>query len=337
MPNHSFSPDTDIPDLSGKVILVTGGKCAFGNTASNILRSTNQMTGTSGLGAETVKTLAKHNAAHIYLSGRNAASANVLIKQIQEAGSNSKLTFVKCDLASLSSVQAAAKEILAKKSRLDILICNAGIMATPPGTSADGYEIQFATNHLGHALLIRKLLSILLSSSTTTTPAEGTPSEDAAGGRIVILSSDMFKIHPRAGIDFDALKTTQDCGPLSSWLRYGQSKLANRFYARELSKRHPSLTAVSVHPGIVNTSLTSDMSWAKKAFVSATTFWSRVDVDEGVLNQVWAATTPKVALVNGAYYEPVGKLSKALDATAGDEALSEKLWEWTEDALKDYL
>lgn len=254
---------------------------------------------------------------------------------IRETGKTTKLTFVKCDLASLSSVQSAADEVLAQESRLDILVCNAGIMASPPGISVDGYEIQFATNHLGHALLIRKMLPLL--SPASATPVDGASGQEAEGGRIVILSSDAFKIHPRAGINFDTLKTTQDCGPASSWFRYGQSKLANMFYARELSKRHPSLTAVSVHPGVVNTSLTSDMSWVKKTFISATTFWYRVDVEEGVLNQLWAATTPKTALVNGAYYEPVGKLSKGLDATARDDGLSAKLWEWTEDVVQAYL
>ncbi|KAL5357355.1 hypothetical protein BJX96DRAFT_163030 [Aspergillus floccosus] len=303
MPTQSFNADTDVPDLAGKVIFVTGG--------------------TSGLGAVTVQNLAKHNPAHIYLSGRNAASASTVIQQVQDSGSSAKLTFMKCDLASLASVKSAAEEFLAQESRLDILICNAGIMATPPATSVDGYEGQFATNHLGHALLIRKLLPLLTAAGD--------------GGRLVILSSDGHRLHPRAGISFDALKTTQDCGFGASWMRYGQSKLANVLYARELARRYPAMTTVSIHPGVVGTGLVDSLSWQKRAFVYATTITMMVSVEEGVLNSLWAATVRREALVNGAYYEPVGKMPKKLDAAAQDEALAGRLWDWTEEALVGFL
>ncbi|KAL4893224.1 hypothetical protein BDV59DRAFT_177763 [Aspergillus ambiguus] len=311
MASQSFNLDTDIPDLAGKVIFVTGG--------------------TAGLGAATVQNLARHNPAHIYLSGRNAASAESVIKQIQEAGSSAKLTFVKCDLASLSSVKAAADNILAKESRLDILICNAGIMATPPGMTADGYEVQFGTNHLGHALLIHKFLPLLMGVNS-----DGS-AEERSAGRLVILSSDGYRLHPRAGINFDTLKTTQDCGFGSSWIRYGQSKLANILYARELARRYPSLMAVSIHPGVIGTGLVDSLSWAKRTFVYATTVGTMVSLEEGVKNSLWAATVDQKALVSGAFYKPVGHLWEKLGATALDDALSGKLWDWTEEALSDFL
>ena len=96
--------------------------------------------------------IASHNPAHILFSGRNKARADDLISKIAQASPSTKVTFVECDLASLTSVQSAAKQILSSTDRLDVLMCNAGIMAVPNSMSKDGYEIQFATNHLGHAL-----------------------------------------------------------------------------------------------------------------------------------------------------------------------------------------
>lgn len=114
------------------------------------------------------------------------------------------------DLAELASVKAAiAKTFM--HDRLDILIANAGIMAHPPGLSKDGYEIQFATNHLGHAMVIRELLPVLLRTAEM-------PGSDV---RIVCLTSTGWRGHPGAGIEFDHLKTTQESWLLGSWVRYG--------------------------------------------------------------------------------------------------------------------
>ncbi|KAB8079686.1 hypothetical protein BDV29DRAFT_187020 [Aspergillus leporis] len=192
MPGLAFNPDSDIPDLSGQVIFITGGM--------------------AGLGAESVIQLAKHSPARIYLSSRNAKTAEVIIKQI----------------------------LLTKETRLDVLMCNAGIMAQPPGLTKDGYEVQFGTNHLGHALLIHKPLPLLQRTADT-----------GADVRIVIPTSVGYRLHPCGGIIFDALKTTQDFGAFGRWRRYGQSKLANLLYAREFSRRYPATTTVSIHPGVV--------------------------------------------------------------------------------------
>ncbi|KAL4916490.1 retinol dehydrogenase 11 [Aspergillus aurantiobrunneus] len=310
MPQKTFNPATDIPSLSGKVILITGG--------------------TAGLGAETAKQLAKASPAHIYISGRKAAAADKLIQQIQQASGGgdtaTPVTFLPCDLASLSSVKQAAETVLAQESRLDILMCNAGIMATPPGLTTDGYEIQFGTNHLGHALLIRKLLPLL--------------EETAASGadvRVIQLTSLGFKMHPGAGIVFDKVRTTQEFSAFGGWIRYGQSKLANLLYASELARRHPALTSISLTPGVVNTGLVENLGRFNRAFVWATNFGNLMGPEEGAHNQLWAATTAKTNLVNGRFYEPVGVLSGKLDKAAKDEALARRLWEWTEEALKEYL
>ncbi|KAB8207598.1 hypothetical protein BDV34DRAFT_211606 [Aspergillus parasiticus] len=307
MPGLEFNPDNDIPDLSGKVIFITGG--------------------TAGLGAQSVAQLAKHSPARIYISGRNATNAETIIKEIAEAGSNTPVSFVECDLTSLDSVKRAADDIIAKEARLDVLMCNAGIMALPPGLTKDGYEVQFGTNHLGHTLLIRKLLPLMQRTAET-----------GADVRVIILTSRGYQLHPYGGIIFDDLKTTQDYGFLGSWKRYGQSKLANILYTRELARRYPAITAVSVHPGVITTGLVENLGWAHRWFIYATTYNQMVTLEEGAYNQLWAATTSKDGLETGQYYMPVGVASNdKLTKTGRDDVLAGQLWEWTNKALEDYL
>ncbi|KAJ5614185.1 hypothetical protein N7528_007839 [Penicillium herquei] len=305
-----FNPSKDIPDLSGQSIFITGG--------------------TGGLGAGTALELSKHNPAHIYISGRNTKNAEKIIAEIQKFNKSTKVTFVECDLSSLPAVQKAADHFLAQTPppRLDTLICNAGIMNRPQETSKEGYEIQFATNHLGHALLIRKLLPLL----------EKTASE-GKDGRIVILSSLAWQMHPLGGIQFDRLRSGQSFPILGPWQRYGQTKLANLLYARELAKRYPHLTCVSIYPGIVTTSLFDYMPFKDKVMLYTCFWWFMVRPEKGVLNQLWAATRPKEELKNGGFYNPVGKLGDSgLMRCAKDPkgVHAKRLWEWTEDALKGY-
>ncbi|RHZ63369.1 hypothetical protein CDV55_107257 [Aspergillus turcosus] len=307
----SFSPDK-IPDLSGKVILVTGG--------------------TAGLGAATVLHLARHTQppSHIYISGRNASRADDLIKQVHDSGSNTRVSFLPCDLGSLTSVKEAANTVLRQESRLDILMCNAGIMAQPPGLSKDGYEVQFGTNHLGHALLIQKCLPLLQRT------AEEQPESDA---RIIILTSLGYRMHPSGGIVFSTLNTEQSFSAFgfAAWIRYGQSKLANILYARELARRFPAIATLSVHPGVVSTGLVENQGWGNRAFIYVTNVGKVLKPEQGAYNQLWAATTAKEDLMNGGFYEPVGVLSSRLDRAASDDALAKRLWEWTDEALAEYM
>ncbi|KAK4867630.1 hypothetical protein LT330_001140 [Penicillium expansum] len=297
-----YNPETEIPDLTGKSIFITGG--------------------TGGLGAASAIHLAKHNPSHIYISGRNATSAEKVIKQIHKDTPNLAVTFIKFDLSSLSSVKEAAERFTSQHRTLNILMCNAGVMALPPSTTVDGYELQFGTNHLGHALLIKKFLPLL---EATTDP------------RIVLLTSQGWGLHPRGGIIFDKLKTPQNISFGGPWVRYGQSKLANLVYARELARRFPGITSVSVHPGVVGTGLVDGLGIKEKMLVYALSWWRMLQVHEGAFSQTWAATVDKAEIRNGGYYEPVGKLeNRKLDAAARDEVLAERLWDWTEEALKEF-
>jgi len=173
-------------------------------------RLTERLTGTTGLGAASVRNLVKHDPLHIYFSGRNASAARELIDEVKKSKPTASLTFVEMDLASLRSVQDTIAKCFTH-DRLDVLMCSAGIMAVPAALSSDGYEVQFATNHLGHAMVIRQLLPVMLRTAEQ-------PGSDV---RLVCLTSDGWRSHPRPqGIVFDKLRTTQE-GFLGSWVRYG--------------------------------------------------------------------------------------------------------------------
>ncbi|KAI9872075.1 MAG: hypothetical protein M1830_002098 [Pleopsidium flavum] len=297
-----FNPEEDIPDLSGKVVLVTGG--------------------TTGLGSRSVLALAKHRPERIYFSGRYSNRAAALISEIKTTVPNANLTFVECDLASLASVKAAAQHFTSQ--RLDILMCNAGVMAQPPRLTKDGYEVQFGTNHLGHALLIKLLLSTLIQTAEL-------PNADV---RIVILTSLGFRGHPTGGISFKDLRTVQDLAFAGGWVRYRQSKLANILYAAELGRRYPNITSVSIHPGVVATGLVGNLSFANKMLVYATNLGKVKTPAEGAYNQLWAAASEKGKgeVVNGAFYEPIGVPGKH-DKESQSEKLAGELWEWTQREL----
>ncbi|KAJ6598514.1 dehydrogenase with different specificitie [Mycena sp. CBHHK59/15] len=299
-----FDPATDIPDLSGKIILVTGG--------------------TAGIGKESVLAFAKHNPARIYFTGRDSQRATATIAEAKTAATSVAVIFLQCDMTSLKAVEAAAKQVISESDRLDILMCNAGIMAVPPALTKDGYEIQFGTNHIAHALLIKLLLPTLLRTADT-------PNSDV---RIVSLTSQGFGGHPRGGILFKDLRTTQDYF-FGSWTRYGQSKLANILFAAELARRHPQITSLSIHPGVIQTGLVKNLSALKKALVYITSPFSMMTPAEGARNQLWAATGDKTKMINGEYYEPVGMPGRHLRMSR-DHKLAGQLWDWTDKELQGY-
>jgi NAD(P)-dependent dehydrogenase (short-subunit alcohol dehydrogenase family) len=205
-------------------------------------------------------------------------------------------------------------------------MCNAGVMALPPQLTQDGYELQFGINHLGHALLVKLLLPTLLRTAEA-------PNSDV---RIVFLSSIAYRIHPKGGITFDALRTTQDIGKiLGSWVRYGQTKLANILYAAELARRYPNITSVSVHPGVIATGLVDNLSLFNKLLLYVTNIGRMKKPVDGACNQLWAATGNKKEIVNGEFYEPVGVPGRH-DTKSKSEMLAGKLWEWTQKELERY-
>lgn len=310
MPTQTFNPTKDIPSLKGKIILITGG--------------------TAGLGAGSILELSKHQPAHIFFSGRNQTKATELIARVQKTSPNVPVTFIKCDIASLKSVQEAAKKFKAQAERLDLLMLNAGIMATPASMSPEGYEIQFATNHLGHALLVKLLMPLM----------EETAKRPGSDVRVVNMASLAYKQAPSNGIDFASLKTSQaNLGgmiPGPRWSRYGQSKLAQILYSKEIAKHHPSITSVSVHPGFIMTGLFDGLPLLTALPPLLMSLGKRTPVEEGHYAQCWAATCEKEKLRNGGYYEPIGRLTVPSTTQGKDEKLAGELWNWTQRELEGW-
>jgi NAD(P)-dependent dehydrogenase (short-subunit alcohol dehydrogenase family) len=314
MTTPTFDPTTSVPPLTNKIIFITGG--------------------TAGLGRETILSLATHNPARIYFSGRSQSSADNLIAEVREAQKDAlqqvPLTFIRIDLASMASIKAGAADFLSRETRLDLFFANAGIMALPPGLTEDGYEVQFGTNHLGHAALVKLLLPTMEETA-------------AAGSDVRIIWNTSLGYKFASGISFSGLKTPQNnLSPiyaLSDWFRYGQSKLANLLYAREIAKRHPSVVSVAIHPGTSFTGLVTGLGTFNRWFVWATTLTTRIPVEQCAWNQQWAAVAPRGngerEVVSGIYYEPVG-LKGELGKPAADDALAKEVWEWTQDELSGH-
>jgi len=272
--------------------------------------------------------LAKHDPREIFLASRTPSKAEEAMADIKQAVPDSKVTFLQLDLTSFASIKKAADEFNAKSDRLDILINNAGIMAVPYSLTKENYEIQFGTNHVGHALLTKLLLPTLLK----------TASQPGADVRIINLSSEGHNMAPRGGIVYDQAALEQH----STAARYGQAKLANILHARELQKRYPSITSTSLHPGVIITELYSTIQSthaAARIFLPAARAATKAgllyDIPAGAKNQLWAAAAPKDEVAKTYYWKPVG-VKSAGSWKAQDRALAEKLWEWTEGELKKH-
>lgn len=297
-----FNPENDIPDLADKVILVTGGN--------------------NGIGKETVLQLAKHQPRQIFLAARTESKARDAIASIQSEVKNANIEFLHLDLSSLKSVQTAAAEFQTKADRLDILILNAGIMATPPGKTETGQDIQLGTNHFGHFLLFKKLLPTLEKTAAL-------PGSDV---RVIAVASEAHNMAP----SIDTITSTEKLVKTGPWTRYGASKASNVMFAAELARRYPQFTSVSLHPGMIKTDLYAPSSSSSSILKYGVALFSPLffmDVPHGAWNQLYTgAGAPKTALVNGGYYKPFGIHQKI--KWSENKSHAEKLWTWTEQELK---
>ena len=287
--------------------------------------------GNAGLGKTSVEHLCQHNPTRVYLAARSKAKFDLAIAEIQatlpEGKTTSNIEYLEIDLSSLSSVGSAAKKVLAENERLDILMNNAGVLATP-GLTSDGFELQFGTNHIGHMYFTLLLLPLLVKTS----------SQGQNDVRIINLSSLAHKSAPPRGIlleDDDGAKLKTTMKEYALFTRYGQSKLANILFTTQLAKRYPHILSVAIHPGAVSTNIGSSVvqsTWL------LTLVRKLVDPllkrsNDGVKNQLWAATAKKDLIQNGKYYEPVGSLGGD-SALAKNEKLSGELWDWTVKVLE---
>lgn len=203
-------------------------------------------------------------------------------------------------------------------------------MAVPPAVTKEGYESQFGTNHMGHALLIRKLLPALLAASEP---------------RVVSLTSQGYRGAPKTGIPYGQLKpepeTFKDawCNVLSRWIRYGNGKLANILYAEELTKRYPKISTIALHPGVItDNTLVQNTGAFDRFLIWVTNINTRIGVDDGAKNTVWAATCNRRDLDGWAYCEPVGETMEPLGWEKDKRNKhGPELWDWTERELQAWL
>jgi NAD(P)-dependent dehydrogenase (short-subunit alcohol dehydrogenase family) len=301
--NHKFA-ESDVPDQTGRVAVVTGAN--------------------TGIGYHTAAVLA-YRGAHVVLAVRNLDKGNAALSRIVAAGGHGArkvdVTLQALDLSSLDSVRAAADALRAAYPRIDLLINNAGVMWTPKQVTADGFELQFGTNHLGHFALTGLVLDRLLG---------------VRDSRVVTVSSLGHRI--RAAIHFDDLQWEHNYDRVGA---YGQSKLANLLFTYELQRRlaarpDAQTTAVAAHPGGSNTELTRNLPAIVRpaaALLGPVLFQSAA---MGALPTLRAATDPTVE--GGQYYGPDGFLEQRgrpklvrSSAQSHDEELQRRLWAVSEE------
>lgn len=299
-----------VPDLSGKLVVITGANSGLGFGLARRL---------SAAGADVVMAI------------RNRAKGEAAIEEIRASVPDAKLSIKPLDLASLASVAALGEQLNAEGRPIDILINNAGVM-TPPerDTTADGFELQFGSNHLGHFALTAHLLPLLRA---------------ATGARVVSLSSLAARMN--AKIHFDDPQFEKAYQAMSA---YGQSKLAVLMFALELDRRSRAagwgIMSNAAHPGLTKTNLQisgpshgrDKPSLMQRLYTTswrwAPFFWQ--EIDEGILPALYAAATPQAE--GGAFYGPRGFYEAAgggvqpahVVARARNEEDCRRLWELSE-------
>jgi len=280
-------------DLSGKTVLITGCN--------------------SGLGYESMRTMAARGA-HVIGTARTAEKAVKACDSIE--GNTTPLVL---ELTNFDSIVSCANEVEALDKPIDVLMCNAGIMALPKLEQVNGLEKQFVVNYLGHYILTRRLLAQI---------------EAAPAARIVMLSSIGYKNAPKEGIQFDNLSGDKGYKPFTA---YGQTKLADALFSLELARRYADtpVTSNAVHPGMVATELGRYITGKprdpdaplRKGFKTA---------DQGAATQVYVAIHPNLDGVSGYYFEDCNPVQPD-GPHMQDYELAAKLWDVSEELTEAYL
>ncbi|MBY8825351.1 SDR family NAD(P)-dependent oxidoreductase [Sphingomonas colocasiae] len=259
-------------DLSGKRILVTGVS--------------------AGLGVETARALAAHGA-QVVGAARDLEKAGRATEVVRaQAANGGGIELIQLDLASLASVRTAADALVADGRPFDVVIANAGVMACPKGETADGFETQFGTNHLGHFVLINRIASLLRS-----------------GSRVVSLASAGHRF-----ADVDLEDPNFERTPYAEFVAYGRSKTANVLFAVEFDRRHKDrgIRAAAVHPGVIQTELARHMSEEDLNRLIASIDETQPDgapaftwksIPQGAATSLWAGIVAAPEAVGGRYCE----------------------------------
>jgi NAD(P)-dependent dehydrogenase (short-subunit alcohol dehydrogenase family) len=305
-------------NLHGKRILVTGVS--------------------AGLGVETARSLAAHGA-QVVGTARDLAKAETATAHVQKdaAAGGGSLELVDLDLANLASVRACAERLLKKGDQFDVIIANAGVMATPFGHTADGFETQFGTNHLGHFVLVNRIAPLI-----------------RAGGRLINVSS---AGHRFSNVDLD--DPSFERTPYEPFAAYGRSKTANILFAVAFDGRHRErgVRAAAVHPGGIQTELGRHMDASQlQALVDRINSqlaaagkgpfqWKTIP--QGAATSVWAGVVAGADEIGGSYCEnchvgnivpadaPITVASEGVRSYALDTATAEALWRKSEEMVAE--
>lgn len=270
---------------------------------------------TSGMGYATAVEMAKKNYAVVML-GRNVEKGLQAAETAKRESGSQDIEFAACDLASLDSIRAFATEFIQKHDTLDVLINNAGVLTIKRQETQDGFEMQLGVNHLGHFLLTNLLLDLIL---------------DAEAGRIVNVSSGghkwgtFYEEDPHMNKSYNVIKG------------YGQSKLANILFTKELALRLQDTNVLvnTLHPGAVATNLGVDRKtgFGKTIYKLLTPVFQTPA--EGAATAIFLASSPDIEGMSGEYFYKK-KIHKVSDA-ANDQELGKRLWAWSEKEVNYHL
>ncbi|QRV85244.1 short chain dehydrogenase [Ceratobasidium sp. AG-Ba] len=297
-----------IPDLTGQVTIVTGGN--------------------TGIGKETCKALLEKNA-KVYLAARSKPRADDAIEWLKNETNGKEAVFLELDLGSFASIRKAAEEFKSKEQNLHVLFNNAGVCYPPiEQKTADGYDLCFGTNQLGHFYFTRLLLPTLLDTA-----------QSVGHARVVHTASGAVQSAPKGGIVWETLGKDQASFEarkrLGRFPLYAQSKLANVLFSNELARRYKDqgIISIAVDPGIINTEVARHVNlpdWFKN-FVMGLLFHP---ASKGALSQLYAGTSPDTTDLNGKWIIPWAAFGEH-HPLARDEKLAEKLWMWCEEHTKE--
>lgn len=273
--------------------------------------------GNAGIGKATAIALAK-NGAKIIIACRNETKAKKAVTEIKAASKNQEIYSLTCDLADLATIRNCAKDYRQQFGQLDILINNAGLVADKLQFTQDGFELQIGVNHLGHFLLTTQLLDLLKQS---------------AEPRIINVSS---KAHVRGKIRFDTFKGEIGAEKYSGMVAYGQSKLANILFTKELARRYPNICSHSLHPGVVGTEI-AQKNDNKPLWKIVWKLLSPIMLSptKGAKTSVYLATSAEALKSNGQYFDKQKAIAPA--PIANDVALAKQLWEVSEQLVKQSI
>nr|VWP00247.1 DDE-1 domain-containing protein [Ganoderma boninense] len=311
-PAPKWSSD-DMPDLSGKVVLVTGGN--------------------SGIGFEMIKSLLRKNA-RVYLAARSQRKGEDAIRALQEETGGKTAEFLQLDLSDLAAVRASAQEFAKRESHLDVLFLNAGVMFPPPEQlTAQKYDATVGVNVVGHHLFLRLLYPLLLSPTRRASSSSSSPGP----ARVVWVSSCANYLVP-GRLDFATFTRDREGNrKVDLFGMYSQSKLAqiqaSALVARRAAEAGEDVVSIAVDPGHIRSDI----------FRGTTSFFFRLwdmlvayPVSYGALTPLYAGTMPEALAYNGKYLRAWARPGQPHPASY-DREQQEQLWSWLEEQVKDYV